>query len=592
MQEKLRLLLIGHFCEKLEMLRGLKLVQDIELAAVLDPLAKAEEILWFKPKGIPVYCSAISLLETEQQKFDLILDTLGLNDTQDYLSLARSGGSRVFDRSGCEFLELALVKLLKNQQKYHQAEAAMEAAQEGIQVVDEKGIVTYVNAAFTKILNIPASERLGRSVFEVSPDGSLAEVLRTGKAVFGNNHINNGKTIIANASPIIDGGELVGAVTVFNDADLVEKMIGILDRNKEEIASLKAEIHSMHQPKYSFADLVGESAVFKKCIAQAKQAADSMSTVLITGESGTGKELFSHGIHEFGSRSKGPFIKVNCPAIPGTLLESELFGYEKGAFTGANKAKIGKFELANGGTIFLDEIGDLDLYLQAKLLRVLQEREIERVGGMQPVRIDVRVIAATNKNLKEAVARGEFRSDLYYRLNVIHIQLPSLRERREDIPLLAQQMIQKYCERDWFERKTFPARVLRDAGGAINGMEPLSENQIPQLDAGAMQELRDYNWPGNVREMENFVEKLMILGKDTLITREDVTAILYPAESLPLEQVEGKTISAMEKRMILAALKRHGETLEGKKAAAKELGISLTCLYDKLKKYRSPAVRL
>ena len=586
MQKKSRLLLIGRFSQQLEVLRGLKLVHDVELAAVLDPSAKNEEVLWFQESPVPVYCSSLSLMEASRPDFDLIIDTLGLTDTLDYLEKARSSGSLVYDSRQSEFLAPVFVRLVKNEQKYRQAEAAMEAAQEGIEVVDENGIITYVNAAFTKILNVPAKDRLGFSVFEVSPDGSLAEVLRTGKAVFGNNHVTNGKTIIANASPLINDGRLVGAVTVFNDANLVEKMIQILDRSKEEIASLKEEIHSMNQPKYSFMDLVGEAPNFKKCVSQAKQAADSMSTVLITGESGTGKELFSHGIHEFGCRAKGPFIKVNCPAIPGTLLESELFGYEKGAFTGAVKTKMGKFELANGGTIFLDEIGDMDLYLQAKLLRVLQEKEVERVGGVHPIRVDVRVIAATNKNLKESVEKGQFRSDLYYRLNVIHIHLPPLRERRGDIPLLARQMIRKYCERDWYERKTFPTRVLREAGGRINGMEPLSENQIPRLDAGAIQELRDYEWPGNIRELENLVEKLMIMGDDSLITREDVVSVLYPAETVPLEQLEGKSISAMEKRMILASLKRHGETLEGKKAAAKELGISLTCLYDKLKKYR------
>lgn len=586
MQKKSRLLLIGRFSQQLEVLRGLKLVHDVELAAVLDPSAKNEEVLWFQESPVPVYCSSLSLMEASRPDFDLIIDTLGLTDTLDYLEMARSSGSLVYDSRQSEFLAPVFVRLVKNEQKYRQAEAAMEAAQEGIEVVDENGIITYVNAAFTKILNVPAKDRLGFSVFEVSPDGSLAEVLRTGKAVFGNNHVTNGKTIIANASPLINDGRLVGAVTVFNDANLVEKMIQILDRSKEEIASLKEEIHSMNQPKYSFMDLVGEAPNFKKCVSQAKQAADSMSTVLITGESGTGKELFSHGIHEFGCRAKGPFIKVNCPAIPGTLLESELFGYEKGAFTGAVKTKMGKFELANGGIIFLDEIGDMDLYLQAKLLRVLQEKEVERVGGVHPIRVDVRVIAATNKNLKESVEKGQFRSDLYYRLNVIHIHLPPLRERRGDIPLLARQMIRKYCERDWYERKTFPTRVLREAGGRINGMEPLSENQIPRLDAGAIQELRDYEWPGNIRELENLVEKLMIMGDDSLITREDVVSVLYPAETVPLEQLEGKSISAMEKRMILASLKRHGETLEGKKAAAKELGISLTCLYDKLKKYR------
>jgi two-component system response regulator AtoC len=242
--------------------------------------------------------------------------------------------------------------------------------------------------------------------------------------------------------------------------------------------------------------LVGESSAIHQVYGVIEKVADTPSTVLITGESGTGKELIARALHEYSSRRQGPFIKINCAAIPKTLMESELFGYEKGAFTGAVGAKPGRFELAHGGTLFLDEIGEIPVEMQVKLLRVLQESEFERVGGIKTIKVDVRLVAATNRDLHAEVAGGAFREDLYYRLNVVPIHLPPLRERREDIPLLVNHFIGKFNER------------LKKA---ITGIEP-----------GAIGRLGGYHWPGNIRELENVIERTMLFGEGPLIRASDL----------------------------------------------------------------------
>jgi len=581
-QNKLKVLLIGNVELNKTLLQALKMVIPAELKVVLDPSGKKPLSAELQEKNLTFYSRPEELVQTNIDNncaFDLILDTLGLAENPVLLEMLRENSSaKLIDKNTLDFFKPFLEKLTVLNRQLQWKDAVMEAAQEGIQVVDGNGVITYANAAFTKILNIPLEERIGKNVFDVSPDGSLAYVLRTGKPVFGNTHVTNGIPIIANASPLIEDGKIVGAVTVFNNANSIEKMAQIIQKKKEEIDSLRAEIYKFNQPKYSFDDLIGKSQVFQNCIHQARQAANSVSTVLITGESGTGKELFAHSIHEFSLRSSEPFVKVNCPAIPANLLESELFGYEKGAFTGATKAKMGKFELANGGTIFLDEIGDMDLVLQAKLLRVLQEKEVERIGGSHPIPVDVRVIAATNQNLHELVEKGVFRKDLFYRLNVIHIHIPPLRERPEDIPLLADIMLKKF-----FRRRKYNYYVYSGHKDEINKID--NDIKVPKFDQQAINELCSYSWPGNVRELENLIEKLVLFSDCDLITGEDVNYALYSEEKVKIKELACQSLAMMEKRMIISALERHGHTLAGKKAAAKELGISLTCLYDKIKKY-------
>ncbi len=318
-----------------------------------------------------------------------------------------------------------------------------------------------------------------------------------------------------------------------------------------------------------YGEIIGKSAPMKRVFSLIERVADTDSTVLILGESGTGKELVARAIHQASSRRKGPFVPVNCGAIPEELLESELFGHEKGAFTGAIKTRLGRFELAHGGTIFLDEIAEMSSKLQVKLLRVLQEKTIERVGGTHTISIDIRIIAATNKNLEEEVQKKNFREDLYYRLNVIPIYLPPLRERKDDIPLLVNHFIQKFNQ-----------QKRRD----IQGIEP-----------EALDLLLRHDWPGNVRELENVIERMIILAEEETITKADIPEYIRGSIEerafVPLEDVEipeeginlPKLVSEFEKRLILKALDKTGWV---KNRAAKLLHINRTTLIEKMKKQK------
>jgi transcriptional regulator with PAS, ATPase and Fis domain len=279
--------------------------------------------------------------------------------------------------------------------------------------------------------------------------------------------------------------------------------------------------------------------------------------VLIQGESGTGKEMVARAIHNSGDRASKPFVAVSCAALAETLLESELFGHEKGAFTGAAQQKPGKFEMADGGTIFLDEIGDISPKLQVDLLRVLQDRSFYRVGGSEEVRVDVRVVAATHVNLQQAVAEGKFRDDLFYRLNVIEIRIPPLRERREDIPLLAQHFIE---------------RLSHELG-----------KDVGEISEGGLKVLMDCNWPGNVRELENAVERAMVTCRSHQLTEEDFS---FLAQNQPAGKAwtvpAGMTLQEMEKLLIAATIERTGGNI---KEAAALLGIDRSTLYEKIKRY-------
>ncbi len=346
---------------------------------------------------------------------------------------------------------------------------------------------------------------------------------------------------------------------------LIDKALELRDLRREN-RNLKKEL----KDKYGFENIVGTSKAMQNVFSLVEKVADSDSTVLITGESGTGKELIAHAIHYASDRKDGPFIPVNCAAIPEELLESELFGHEKGAFTHAIKTRIGRFELANKGTIFLDEIGEMPPSLQVKLLRVLQERKFERVGGVKTISVDIRVVAATNQDLEEAVKKGRFREDLFYRLNVIPIHVPPLRERRSDIALLAKHFLKRYCQ------------------GKRKCVKGITDE--------ALDILSRYDWPGNVRELENIIERMVILANGDTITKDDLpaqivekaagagglaslsgSAMEFPEEGLSLSQA----VSELEKRLILMALERTGGV---KNRAAKLLKMNRTTLIEKMKK--------
>ena len=442
--------------------------------------------------------------------------------------------------------------------------AILNAVQEAIEVADNTGLIKYVNHAFTRVTGISEGARVGKNIFEVSPHGALANSLVKQKPVVGYRSKvgGSGVEVISNASPIVVEGEIIGAVVVFQPITDILKLMEELQKSTTIIENLYAKIDQITGSKFTFNDLVGSGKVFQASLEMAKKAARNDSPVLLSGETGTGKELYAHAIHHAGTRRSKPFIKVSCASVPEELLESELFGHEKGAFTGAVKTKLGKVELAGGGTLFLDEINEMNPYMQGKLLRLLQDREFERVGGSHAIKADIRIIAATNVDLKTLVRKARFREDLYFRLNVIELNLPPLRQRREDIPVLVDHILNK---------------LNRKMSKKIRGVSP-----------EAQQILANYDWPANIRELENVIERAMVTVEGEQINQQHLSLYIGQfagkssgqfAEIMPLDK--------MEQMMLKAALNRYGETLEGKKKAAQALNISLATLYNKLKKYNA-----
>ncbi len=345
-------------------------------------------------------------------------------------------------------------------------------------------------------------------------------------------------------------------------SSLLESKLLLIEANQRLEQQVRETMEVMNK-NCCFGTMIGRSHAFTRLVQEAKQIAPGHSTVLIRGESGTGKELLAKAIHSESKRSRRPFIVVNCPSIPDNLLETELFGYEGGAFTGAkSKGKPGKFELADQGTIFLDEIGDLPLSLQPKLLRVLQEKTIERIGGRHPIPVDVRVIAATNRGLEDMVRQGTFREDLYYRLNVIPLFIPPLRQRKEDTELYLEHFVTKYAH-------------------------PLDKPDL-KIEPQLKQWFKDYQWPGNIRQLENVVEYMVNMVKGQVISFQALPYYLAQ-EDRGMRTVSGlgleQQLAQFEQKLLTSCLPR-GASLEDKKRAAKELGISLATLYRKLEKYQ------
>jgi DNA-binding NtrC family response regulator len=338
---------------------------------------------------------------------------------------------------------------------------------------------------------------------------------------------------------------------------LLQRALRSRDMESENLA-----LREQLEDKFGIENLVGNSAAMRQLFEVIRQAAPTQATVLIQGESGTGKELVAHAIHRLSTRSKGPFVAVHCAALSPTLLESELFGHEKGAFTGAAYQRRGRFEMADGGTLLLDEVSEIDASAQVKLLRVLEERSFERVGGAQLVEVDIRLVAATNRDLRALVAAGKFREDLFFRLDVVSIQLPPLRERLEDIPLLCSHFLEEFKRRN---------------NKAMDGMTP-----------DALNLLAAYHWPGNVRELRNTIEKMVVLSRSPRLTARDVPANIRDQVRIvptgrPVTVPAGSTLENMERDMIRSALRRNRES---RTLAAKELGISRRTLHRKIREMR------
>jgi len=424
----------------------------------------------------------------------------------------------------------------------------LDSINEGVFTVDQDWRITAFNRAAERITQVSRREALGQPccyVFRASICENACALRRTmssGKPVLNATaHIvrQNGERIPIRISTALlkdDSGRTIGGVETFQDLSAIEQ--------------LQKELRS----RYTFEDIVGRSAAMMKLFDILPQIAESSSTVLIQGASGTGKELFARAIHNLSPRKKKPFIAVNCAALPDTLLESELFGHKAGAFTDARRDKPGRFALANGGTIFLDEVGDISLAMQIRLLRVIQERVIEPLGAVEPLKVDVRIVAATNRDLGQLVREGRFREDLYYRIRVIALTLPSLSQRREDIPLLVDHIVAKFNR--------------------------LQDKEIEGVSEEVMARLMEYDYPGNVRELENIIEQAFVMCRGKVIELHHLPPELRPSGAHAFDGGNPMSLQAMEKVMICEALRRNNGH-RGK--AARQLGINPSTLYRKIK---------
>ncbi|WP_035302479.1 sigma-54-dependent Fis family transcriptional regulator [Clostridium sp. DL-VIII] len=437
----------------------------------------------------------------------------------------------------------------------------IETAYDGMVIINKMAIITMISKAYTEFLGIKREDAIGKHVAEVIENTRMPIVLKTGKEEVAQLHKIKGNYMIASRIPIIKNGEIIGVVgkVLFRNVKELNNLYRKISVIEKELASYKSKLREFNTASYSLKNIIGESDPIVLAKNIVKKAAHTTSNVLILGESGTGKEIFAHAIHSESKRHEGPFVKVNCAAIPSDLLESELFGYEAGAFTGARKeGKIGKFEIANEGTIFLDEIGDMPLHMQVKLLRVIQEREVEKVGGVASKKINIRIIAATNRNLEKLVSEGKFREDLYYRLNVVTIEIPPLRERGNDIILISNHLIKK---------------LSLDLNKKVTGISKEAE-----------QYLKTYEWKGNVRELENILERAINIMEDNEII--DIKDLPKELTGKKIEITPKKlqdVIAESEKNAIILALR----AAKGNKTkAAKILDIGRTSLYEKIEKYK------
>ncbi|MTI82692.1 MAG: CBS domain-containing protein [Firmicutes bacterium] len=443
----------------------------------------------------------------------------------------------------------------------------LEMAYDGLLVIDQNGTITTANRSILEFLQLRQKDLLGKKVQSIMPELELEEIIHTGLRDQGDVRIIRGIRCIVTRLPMINDGKVMGAVAkvTFRDLHRLTDLVNRLEKLENQISFYRDELSRVSHHDLRLDDIVGDSPVIQQVKNMCRLAAQSISTVLLIGESGTGKGIFASAIHNESGRP-GPFIKVNCAALPENLLESEFFGYEAGAFTGARKGgKPGKFELADGGTLLLDEIGDMSPSLQAKILRVLQEREFERVGGTKTISVNVRVIAATNRDLEQLITEGKFREDLYYRLNVITVSIPPLRERVDDLPSLSSYFIMKYNE-------------ILDA-------------KVTGLDSETMKLFMQHHWRGNVRELENVIERALNITQEGKIISMHLPQYLQnPSGVKPVKpQVTGtdqidlfSTVASAEKEMILRAI----EKAEGNRTkAAQLLSISRTCLYKKLRQH-------
>ncbi len=457
--------------------------------------------------------------------------------------------------------ELEILKTYKDREL--DAFSIGDAVSDGICIVDNKGIVIAVNKGYTDITGIKEEDLVGRSIKSVIIDGYFNNsisllVIEQKKKITSLATINNNNKVLITGNPIFDkNGEVIQVLTVMRDLTELLKLKDEIEMAEKKNEKYLNELNYYRSKFIKNKNFIGESVKIREIKELISYVAKTEATILITGETGCGKEIIAKEIHEKSDRKDNPYIKVNCAAIPESLIESELFGYEKGSFTGAlNKEKLGMFEIANGGTLLLDEIGEMPMSLQSKLLRVLQEKELTRVGGTKSIKLDVRVIASTNCNLEELIRQGKFREDLFYRLNVLPIKIPPLRERKSDIKLLINAFVDKFNTK---------------------------YNKQKKIEAMAIEGLEYYDWPGNVRELQNIIERLIVIDDSLYINYENVVNVLGKDkinfkknnEDLTLKEA----VKKLERQMIEQALRSHGSTYK----AARVLGVAQPTVFRKAK---------
>lgn len=439
------------------------------------------------------------------------------------------------------------------------AKLIFDSLYDGILIVDKEGVVRYINPAYTRITKVEEKNIIGRYLSEVRPGSRLTDVVKDEKMELGAHRKMGDVEYLVNMVPIYEDGKVIGGISLLNELIDIYKLTEKLNLSKIIIQNLKEHVKTLGNGKYSFDDIitVDEKSIEVKEFAKRIALADS--NVLITGESGTGKELYASAIHNFSARKDFPFIPVNCASFEKNLIESELFGYEEGSFTGAKKnGKTGLFQLAQGGTLFLDEIGELEYGLQGKLLRVLQEKSIRKIGGSKEIPIDVRLICATNKNLEQMIEENTFRRDLYYRIAIMPMSIPPLREKKNDIKAIAE-------------------KFLSDLS--------MKYRKEVRLNGNVLKVLKEYDWPGNIRELKNIIEFTFSMAEGNEIKAEHLPInmknnINENENILPLSEI----VREAEQNYLKKVIEIYGDSVEGKKKAAKALNISLATLYNKLER--------
>lgn len=442
--------------------------------------------------------------------------------------------------------------------------SVFDSLHDGVLIIDEHEVVRYVNKSYERITGVHFKDIIGKVLSIVRPGSRLGSVMRSQKPMLGVSRTFDTIEYITDMHPILVGTQCVGGISIVRDVSEVQALQTKLGRYRIRYNNLLRKIHKEHCAVYTFKDIIGNSAQLNTVKSMAAKLANSDLPVLIRGESGTGKELFAHAIHLASPRMHQHFVAVNCAAIPGPLLESELFGYVDGAFSGARKGgKKGLIELADKGSLFLDEIGDMDLHLQSKLLRVLQSGEIQPVGSEKIIRVDIRIIAATNTDLERKMLTEKFRSDLFYRLNAAQLIIPALRVRRQDIIPTAEYFLSKH----FVEHPLAPFSL---------------SSEIKEI-------FIHYSWPGNVRELENTIQFIANISDASLISSRFLPPVFHEATTISEQNNYQYSVPNLkhnrkqnELQTILTELEKHEDSVAGKRAAAKNLGISLATLYNRL----------